>query len=86
MKERAAQHLQDLVQQAGIDHCGQIILVGHAKDKLLELIRKGSYDLVVMAKHNRIGIEMIAGSTTSTIVNKASCDVLVMHEHSVISV
>jgi len=80
MKERAGQHLEDLVVEMDIERCERIVRLGNAKDKLLELIKQNGYDLVVMAKHNRAGIATIVGSTTNAIVNKAPCEVLVMHE------
>jgi len=80
MTERANEYLDDLVEELGIESCRRISKIGRTKSELLELIQNANYDLVVMGKHSQSGIDRLIGSTTNYIVQRARCDVLVVHE------
>ena len=80
MTERAQEHLDSLIADEKLSNYRCIIEIGDTRSKITPLIEKSDVDLVVMAKHSQSGLDRLAGSNTNTVVQKATCDVLVIHE------
>ncbi len=79
MKQRAQKHLDEFIQQIGLTGCKSIIEFGRAKSRILKLLSENNFDLVILAKHNRTGVQKLLGSVSNAVANEAKCDVLIVH-------
>jgi len=82
MLERAQIHLDTFIGELGIEGCHSLARAGKTNTRILELIENKNFDLVVMGKHNQSGLDRLVGSTTNHIVQRAKCDVFVVHEQT----
>jgi len=82
MSERAQKHLDTLIGVLGIEVCHSLAQTGKTNARILRLIKDKNIDLVVMGKHSQSGLDKLVGSTTNNIVQRAKCDVLVVHEQN----
>ena len=73
--------LQDLAQKflgSGISFTVSVI-EGHAVDVMLQRLRKGPPDLVVMGSHGRSGVaRLLLGSVAENVVREAQCPTLIV--------
>ncbi len=55
------------------------VLVGRAADEILRFVGEGSFDLLVMGTHGRLGLaHFVIGSVTEEVQRHAPCPVLVI--------
>lgn len=80
MKQRAKKHLDEFIAKTGLIGCNAIVEFGHTKSQLLKMLSDKSFDLVILAKHERVGMEKLLGSVSNAIANEAKCDVLIVHD------
>ena len=80
MKQRAQKHLDEFIEETGLTGCNSIVKFGHAKTCILTLLQEKNYDLVILARHKRSGLQKLLGSVSNGIANEATCDVLIVHE------
>jgi universal stress protein A len=76
--EQARRQLEDYaaaVLPPGVEIVAEI---GAATDTILEVAGKRGVDLIIVGSHGRRGIRRLMGSTASSIVHLAGCDVLVV--------
>ncbi|GAA0701760.1 universal stress protein [Marinobacterium maritimum] len=75
--------LHQLVQQAvpGVKHCHEHIAEGSPAREIINLAEKVGADLIVMPSHNYTRVEnILIGSVTSKVVERAHCSVMVLRE------
>ena len=56
------------------DHC--LVVVGSPKQEIIRVAQELKADLIVVGTHGRHGLGRLLGSTASSVVNHATCDVL----------
>lgn len=66
--------LKQIAEQYNVEH--SIIMSGHPSDEIITLAKANNIDLIVMGFHGLSGFKKLIGSTTHTVINNASCDVL----------
>lgn len=76
--EKAEAEVQALLDRAGIADSGIVVNTGKPRDRILELQKEISADLIIMAKHSHKGLERLLGSTTNGVANKTTCDLLIV--------
>lgn len=54
-------------------------LIGPAAAEIRELAKRLGADLIVMGGHGKHGLELILGSTSSSVTHGVSCDLLILH-------
>ena len=80
MIERAQAHLDAVISEEGLTNYRCVVKIGNTRSSLIDIIEENSVDLIVMAKHSQSGLDRLAGSNTNSVVQRAKCDVLVVHE------
>lgn len=65
----------------GLDEAQGQIAIGHACQEILAVAEKQA-DLIIMGKQGHNVLKTLMGSTTDAVVQKADCDVLVVHRLS----
>jgi nucleotide-binding universal stress UspA family protein len=85
LKKTALKSLHDLKEKYGREYPGMQFLVetaaGFADDEIVERAKKEQCDYVVMGTHGATGLrEMLLGSNTSTVMEKAACPVFAIPE------
>ncbi len=80
MKQRAQKHLDEFIAETGLTGCKTIVEFGHTKSHILKILDDNKFDLVILAKHERRGMEKLLGSVSNAIANQAKCDVLIVHD------
>lgn len=76
MVEVAQQRLEKLGNSLGIPKERQWVEVGSPKAEIVRMADENNIDLIVIGTHGRHGIGLLLGSTASSVVNHAGCDVL----------
>ena len=54
----------------------QWVVIGSPKTEILALAEENSADLIVVGSHGRHGLELLLGSTASSVLHHAKCDVM----------
>jgi len=54
------------------------VLVGNPHTEIIEFVKEGQYDLLIIGSHDKPGLNVVLGSTTNTILHKIESDVLVL--------
>jgi len=80
MLERANEYFDSLIADFDLKDFKKILVTGKVTDQILDVIDQENIDLVVMGRHCQSGVVRLAGSNTNAIVQRAQCDVLVLHE------
>lgn len=80
---RARQALEQLKTKcqsaaAGVEITATVV-TGSTRLVVLDQIKAGKVDLIVMGRHGRHGLSRLLGSTANVIVHSAACDVLTIH-------
>ncbi len=84
MKE-AAKEMKKIAHHYGIPEEKQILVMGSPKTLIIEQAEKLKIDLIVVGSHGRHGLSLLMGSTASSVLSHAACDVLAvrqMKEHN----
>lgn len=76
MVEAAKQRLTGLGNTLGIAAERQFVEIGSPKAEIIRMAEELSADLIVVGSHGRHGIGLLLGSTASSVVHHAHCDVL----------
>ncbi|MEA3419843.1 MAG: universal stress protein [Campylobacterota bacterium] len=76
-KTHAENSLKEYLQEVGVKKGKVIDGEGNTKEALLEYIKKGSYDLVVVGSRGTSGFKALLGSAASYISKEAPNDVLI---------
>jgi universal stress protein A len=64
--------------QAQFDHLDFYLEKGSAKQEIVRLSEKLNADLIVIGSHGHRGVQRFLGSTSSAVLHRANCDVLVV--------
>jgi len=77
-REQAMTRLDELAREAGCEEARREVRFtsNSAHHEIVRFAEEGGFDLIVVATHGRHGIGRILGSTTSSVVQAAPCDVL----------
>lgn len=76
LETHARQGLTRLANELGISEEHQHVLVGQPDVSIKEFTEQQQTDLIVVGSHGRTGLALMLGSTTSTVLRNANCDVL----------
>jgi universal stress protein A len=72
--------LMETVRGAGVEAVRGLMAKGPADEAVIELVRRESYDLVVMGTHGYHGLShMVLGSVAEKVVRGCPCPVLTVH-------
>ncbi len=74
--ERAGGALAEWVKRVGIAPDNKWVGVGSAKRQIIDRAKKERVDLIVMGTHGHGGLTLLLGSTTTSVIHEAPCDVL----------
>lgn len=73
---RATAFLQQMTAQFSEQKINSVVLVGSVKHEIHSQAKKDSIDLIVIGTHGRHGVARLLGSTASSVLHGAPCDVL----------
>ncbi len=76
IKNQATTGLNNMAMRLGVDSDKVHLIQGHTKDEILELATSIKADLIVLGTHGAKGFAALLGSTASSVLNGAKCDVL----------
>lgn len=76
MVEAAKKRLADLAERAGIPADRRWVELGSPKAEIIRIAKERNVDLIVLGSHGRHGITLLLGSTASSVMHHAECDVL----------
>lgn len=76
MAEAARKRLLDIASRLGIAESQCRIEVGSPKTEIIRIAEEASIDLIVLGSHGRRGLSLLLGSTASSVMHHAACDVL----------
>lgn len=74
--EAARKHLGDLGAELGIPEARRWLEMGSAKTEIIRIAQEQDVDLIVVGSHGRHGLGLLLGSTASSVIHHAKCDVL----------
>ena len=76
LKQEIFPHFKEVAKNAGIDAGCLRIEIGHHADTILGLAEKSSTDLIVIGSQAKSGLRRLLGSTATSVLQHAKCDVL----------
>lgn len=76
MVEAARSRMDELSESLGIPAAHGLVAVGSPKQEIIRVAGEIGADLIVVGTHGRHGLGALLGSTASSVVNHAKCDVL----------
>lgn len=79
--EEAKRNLAELVKDLNVPDSTQLVEMGSVKVVILRTAEELGADLIVVGSHGRHGLEKLVGSTATSLLHGALCDVLVVHTH-----
>ena len=82
LEEQAKGKLADYGQRYGLSPEQQKIVVGRPGAEVKRTAKEGNYDLIIVGSHGRHGIQLLLGSTASSILHGAEVDVLAVRVKS----
>ena len=72
----AKTRIGSLGEQLGVPEDHRLVEVGSAKVEIVRIADEQGADLIVLGSHGRHGVGLLLGSTASSVIHHASCDVL----------
>jgi universal stress protein A len=78
MVEAAKLRLGRLAEDLAVPGERQWVEVGSPKAEIVRVAAEQNFDLIVIGTHGRHGIGVLLGSTASSVIHHADCDVLVV--------
>lgn len=72
----SAKQLAKLGKSYGIPEDRQWVAIGSPKTEILLLAEENQIDLIVVGSHGRHGLGLLLGSTASSVLHHAKCDVM----------
>jgi universal stress protein A len=76
MVEMARNRLNELGERLGITENRRWVELGSPKSEIIRIAEEQGIDLIVLGSHGRHGIGLLLGSTASSVVHHAGCDIL----------
>ena len=76
LQDQAATRLSTLAAQLNVSEDNQHIILGHPAQEMHNMADLQQMDLIVVGSHGRHGLALVFGSTSSSVLHGASCDVL----------
>lgn len=74
--EIARKQMDELGQRLGVPQEQRFLEIGSTGKTVLRVAQEQSADLIVVGSHGRHGLAALLGTTASSVVNGATCDVL----------
>jgi universal stress protein A len=74
--DTAEQRMGKLAEQLGVDQEQTLVEVGSPKSEIIRIAEENDVDLIVIGSHGRHGLGLLLGSTASSVIHHARCDVL----------
>lgn len=72
----ANRRLKELAEEHGMDEADCRVLEGRPALRIHEFCIENSIDLVVLGSHGKHGLQLMLGSTASSVLHNSVCDVL----------
>lgn len=76
MRVEAKKHLLAVADQLEVNPDNCHLLHGDVADEIHQLVEQQNVDLIVLGSHGKHGLKLLLGSTASSVLHGASCDVL----------
>jgi len=73
---QAEKSLATLAEEMKLNDATRLISKGSANDVIVETARQQGANLIILGAHGRLGLQRLLGSTASSVVRHAPCDVL----------
>lgn len=74
--EKAERSLQEFAKEMAMESVPRVVLRGAPGHEIVEVANAQGADLIVLGAHGRRGLQRLLGSTASSVINHAPCDVL----------
>lgn len=68
--------IETLIEEASITGADAVVEFGRPADLILELAERDDTDLIIVGSHGKHGIALLLGSTATSVLHHARCDVL----------
>lgn len=78
----ARERLLTVVRERGLPEACYQVETGNPRSEILRIAEEIKADLVVLGSHGRHGLALLLGSTASSVLHHASCDVLAVRAES----
>lgn len=76
MVAAAEQRMAKFAEQLGLPKENALIETGSPKAEIIRVAEDNKVDLIVVGSHGRHGLALLLGSTASSVIHHAKCDVL----------
>jgi universal stress protein A len=76
LQDQAKERLSALGAELNVSAEDQHVILGHPAQEMHSMAKNLSIDLIVVGSHGRHGLSLIFGSTSSSVLHGAECDVL----------
>jgi universal stress protein A len=73
--ERAKTFLTKITAQLNLSEVQQIVTLGSTRSEIFRIVDEQGVDLIVIGTHGRHGVGLLLGSTATSILHGAPCDV-----------
>ena len=78
IEDHAKERLEELINQANVNIDEQCIEVGQPAHELYQLAATKNADLIIIGSHEKHGLALLMGSTSSGVIHSSKCDVLAL--------
>ena len=68
--------LIEFAKRYAIEDCNQWLVWGVPNQEVVQIAKQQQADLIVLGSHGRHGLQLLLGSTASSVLHHAECDVL----------
>ncbi|MCX7115493.1 MAG: universal stress protein [Gammaproteobacteria bacterium] len=79
IREQAEKELASLAKKLDVKTAHCFLEFGSTKNEVLRVAQEQKIDLIVTGSHGKHGIALLLGSTATSILHGAACDVLIVH-------
>ncbi len=79
IQQASQARLDKLLQLSNLKQSHGKLLIGAASDEILAYAQRVKADLIVMGRHGSSGWRHLLGSTTDSVLHRASCDVMAIN-------
>ncbi len=76
LQDQAKERLSALGAELNVSAEDQHVILGHPAQEMHSMAKNFNMDLIVVGSHGRHGLSLIFGSTSSSVLHGAECDVL----------
>lgn len=81
MINQAQLSLQKMLTEFGMTDVSSYVELGSIKSTILKVAKNHNIDLIIIGSHGRHGLEKLIGPTASSVLQGATCDILVVHTY-----